>query len=65
MDRKRFWLNPNESVGYSQIKINQVHMKDNGQVNLKTDKKRKNSHDNDEFYHVISKTCKFEELYSA
>ena len=39
MNRKRFWLNPNESVGYGHSKINQVHIEDNGVVYLKSDEK--------------------------
>ena len=45
MDRERFWLNPNESVGYGHPKINQVRKEDKDDVYLELDKKRKISHD--------------------
>ena len=47
MNRKRFWLKPNESVGYGHLKVNQVHIEDNDDVYSELDKKRKTSHDFD------------------
>ena len=59
MDRKRFWLNPNESVAYGHPKINQLRNQDNDDVNENLDKKRKISYESHENDHVISKKSKF------
>ena len=59
MDRKRFWLNPNESAAYGHPKINQLRNQENDGVNVKLDKKRKISYVSDENYYVISKNSKF------
>ena len=58
MDRKRFWLNPNESVGYGHPKINQLRNEDNDGVYLNVDKKFKINCDIDENDYVISKKSK-------
>ena len=39
IDRKHFWLNPNESVAYGHSKINQLRIQNNDGVNLKLNKK--------------------------
>ena len=59
MDRKRFWLNSNESVGYSHPKINQVRNEDNDDLYLELDRKRKIINDSDENDWVNSKKSKF------
>ena len=59
MDCKRFWLNPNESVGYGHPKINQVRKENNDEVYLGLDKKRIIANDFHENDLVNSKKFKF------
>ena len=59
MDRKSFWLNPNESVSQGHPKVNQLHNQHNDGVNLNLDKKRKYIYDSDENDHVVIKESKF------
>ena len=59
MDSKRFCLNPNQSVAYGHPKINQLRIRDNDDVNVNLDKKRKFSYNRHENRHFISKKSKF------
>ena len=58
MDRKRNWLNANESGGYGYAKINKFPKEDNDDVYLKLDEKRKISHDFDENNRIKCKKSK-------
>ena len=59
MDRKRFWLDRNESTGYGHPKINQVRKEDNDEGYLELDKKRKISSNFNQNDRINCKKSKF------
>jgi len=59
MDRKRFWLCPNRSVGYGHPVTNQFRGEDSVEVYLNLDKKRKISRNREENYLINCKKSKF------